>query len=42
MNFVKKGSPTLIIFNICGIKKRPEVAKKNIAPIMIIKRISFL
>ena len=42
MNFVKKGSPILIMFNICGNKKRPEVAKKNITPAIIIIRISFL
>ena len=31
-----------MMFNICGNKKRPEVAKKNITPATMIKRISFL
>ena len=31
-----------MIFNICGNKKRPEVAKMNSTPTIIINRISFL
>ena len=36
------GNPTLIKFNICGIKNLPEVARKNNKPATITIKIKFL